>query len=210
MPWTPGAPVVDAGEVGQWFGAYQRDLAARLKYSVTPDFADANHAPRIIAAELERSTSPGQRVEFAFTVEDPDGDTISVSATQHQGPPCEISISATGVVVFVPSDTPTEDDIHIIVQAVDTGLPALTGYARFILGSSNWALDHAPPPGFGTQRAKPTATRLQRMHAQLLALNTTSIATASGGGQSAILKAVPQRAGSSGSASNRAARSSER
>ncbi len=133
VPWRPGAPVVDAGEVGQWFGAYQRDLAARLKWSVTPDFGDANHAPRIIAPELERTASPGQRVEFAFTVEDPDGDTVSVSATQHHGHPCEISISATGLVVSVPSDTPRDEDIHIIVQAVDNGSPALTGYARLIL-----------------------------------------------------------------------------
>ena len=133
VPWHPGAPVVDAGEVGQWFGAYQRDLAARLRWSVAPDFAAANHPPRISAPQLDHSVAPGDRVEIPFAVTDPDGDATSVTARQHHGHPCRIDVSATGIVVTVPSDAPPGSDIHVIVQAVDDGAPALTGYARFVL-----------------------------------------------------------------------------
>lgn len=133
VPWQPGAPVVDAGEVGQWFGAYQRDLAARLQWSVTSDVADANHPPRISAPQLDHSVTPGQRVEIPFTVTDPDGDAVSVTATQHHGHPCRIDTSATGVAIDVPYDAPTASEIHVIVQAVDDGAPALTGYARFTI-----------------------------------------------------------------------------
>jgi hypothetical protein len=133
VPWQPGTAVVDAGDVGQWFGAFQRDLAARLRWSVTPQFGDANHAPRIVTPQLDIPVSPGQRIVLPFSVIDPDGDPVSVTASQLHGPPCTVEVSPTEVAIVIPQDAPSQTDIHIIVQAVDHGSPALTGYARFVL-----------------------------------------------------------------------------
>ena len=132
-PWAPGAEIVDAGEVGQWFGAYQRDLAARLQWSVTSEFTQANHAPRIVAPELDFAVSPGQRVVLPFSVIDPDGDPVTVTASQLRGPACTVEVSPTEAVISIPTDAPAHTDIHVVVQAVDNGSPALTGYARFVL-----------------------------------------------------------------------------
>ncbi|WP_417510053.1 nucleoside hydrolase-like domain-containing protein [Microbacterium sp.] len=139
VPWSPGAAVVDAGEVAQWFGAYQRDFAARLRWSVTPEFADANHAPRILATQTDISVSPGQRVVLPFAVEDPDGDDVSVTAWQELDYACEVEVSPHELIVTIPVDAP-EANIHIIVQATDSGTPALTGYARFVLSVHKDAL----------------------------------------------------------------------
>ena len=133
VPWTPGAAVVDAGEVGQWIGAYQRDFAARLRWSVTSEFADANHAPRIRADQLDVAVSAGERIALPFSVEDPDGDVVTVTAAQQCGPTCEVEVSPHELIVTVPDDAAGHEKIHIIVQAVDSGSPALTGYARFVL-----------------------------------------------------------------------------
>lgn len=133
VPWEPGAAVVDAGEVAQWIGAYQRDFAARLRWSVTSEFADANHAPRIRAAQRDVTVAAGRRVVLPFSVEDPDGDHVAVTAWQERGPACEVDVSPHELIVTIPDDVTGLEDIHVIVQAVDSGSPALTGYARFVL-----------------------------------------------------------------------------
>lgn len=133
VPWTPGSPIIDAGEVGQWFGAYQRDLAARLLWSVTPEFSDANHAPRVEADELDRTVAPGDQVRWDLAVTDPDGDAVEVTARQQQGPPSVVHLDGLSLTVDVPHDAAAGSQIHVIVEAVDDGLPALTGYARFVL-----------------------------------------------------------------------------
>ena len=68
-----------------------------------------------------------------FSVMDPDGDAVTVTASQHRGPACAVEVSPRELVVTIPDDAPRAQKIHIIVQAVDNGSPALTGYARFVL-----------------------------------------------------------------------------
>lgn len=133
IPWQPGAAVADAGEVGQWFGAFQRDLAARLQWSVTADPADANHAPRIDAGQKDFTVSAGQRVDIPFSVVDPDGDEVAVSAWQDRGTACAVDVAPTGITVTLPDDAPADSEIHVVIEAVDDGVPVLTGYARFVL-----------------------------------------------------------------------------
>ena len=133
VPWHPGAPVVDAGEVGQWFSAYQRDLAARLQWSVTPDPADANHAPRVTVTQLDYTVSPGQRLRVPFMVHDPDGDAFVVRAWQDRGTACGLDVLSTELDVVIADSAPVGSEIHIILEAVDDGEPALTGYARIVI-----------------------------------------------------------------------------
>lgn len=130
-------PLVDRGEVAQWFGAYQRDLAARLRWSVTPAYADANHAPRVEAqSALDRSVRAGETVELAFAATDPDGDDVRIRAyvdenasTSH----ARIELGSAGATATVPADATTGSVVHVIVEATDSGEPMLTGYARFVL-----------------------------------------------------------------------------
>lgn len=133
IPWTPGAPIVDAGDASRWFGAFQSDFAARLKWSVTADPASANHAPRVSAETLDMTVSAGERVQLRFTVDDPDGDDVTVTAFQDRGPECRLAVAADACTVEVATDAPAGSSIHIIIEAVDGGVPALTGYARFVL-----------------------------------------------------------------------------
>lgn len=61
----------------RWFGPAQRDFAARFKWTVTPEYADANHAPVVEVVGLESTTvSPGQTITLKATVKDPDGDHV--------------------------------------------------------------------------------------------------------------------------------------
>ncbi|WP_240423921.1 DUF1593 domain-containing protein [Microbacterium halotolerans] len=131
------APITDAGEVGQWYGAIQRDFAARLRWTVTSDFEDANHAPRVSSlGPTDRSVRPGDSVEFAFTAADPDDDSVRVIVRlDAQASTCRADVAATdaGCRVDVSSDARRGDTVSVIVEAIDDGDPPLTGYARFAL-----------------------------------------------------------------------------
>ncbi|GGD29739.1 hypothetical protein GCM10010915_07440 [Microbacterium faecale] len=130
-------PITDRGEVGQWFGAYQRDFAARLRWSVTPEYADANHAPRVDADGPEhRVVSAGERVELAFTVMDPDGDEVRIRTYVDENAStsrAHIELAESAVLVAIADDAPTGSVTHVIVEATDSGEPMMTGYARFVL-----------------------------------------------------------------------------
>jgi len=63
----------------RWFGAAQRDFAARFRWSVTPRYEDANHAPAVELISHEHRTvevRPGQTVVLKARVTDPDGDHV--------------------------------------------------------------------------------------------------------------------------------------
>ena len=57
--WAGGAPTGDEASVTRWFADAQADFAARLRWSVTPAFADANHHPQL---EIARGHRPRGRM----------------------------------------------------------------------------------------------------------------------------------------------------
>lgn len=62
-----------------FLAAAQRDFAARLLWSVTPNFADANHNPKIVLAGPELiSARPGQKLTLWAITSDPDGDAVAL------------------------------------------------------------------------------------------------------------------------------------
>ncbi|WP_368658752.1 nucleoside hydrolase-like domain-containing protein [Metabacillus halosaccharovorans] len=62
----------------RWFGAAQRDFAARLQWTVTPKYKDANHHPIVEIVGLENTTvKPGQTILLHAIVKDPDGDHLT-------------------------------------------------------------------------------------------------------------------------------------
>jgi hypothetical protein len=77
--WAGGAPTGDERSVTRWFADAQADFAARLQWSVTPAFADANHHPHLDIAEgIDRTVDPGEAVTLTADVSDPDGDRVAV------------------------------------------------------------------------------------------------------------------------------------
>ncbi len=143
-----GRAGVDAGPNGpdpqyataRFFGAAQRDFAARLTWSVTPTFQDANHEPAVaVKGPLHVSARPGETVRLEATTNDPDGDTVTVTWWQYAEAgsyPGRVSLSdatALATSLRVPADATPGSTIHLILEATDDGTPALTRYQRVIL-----------------------------------------------------------------------------
>jgi hypothetical protein len=122
-----------------FFPAAQRDFAARLKWSVTPKFSDANHAPVItMEGPLTVLASPGETIKLNGHVSDPDGNSVSIKWWQFMvgSYPGKIDISnanAASTKVHIPKDAVPGQTIHIILEASDNGSPALTSYQRVIV-----------------------------------------------------------------------------
>jgi len=75
---NPNTNVVDSNyDSARWFGAAQRDFAARMQWTVTPDYADANHRPVVEVLSPETLTvRPGETVTLTAIATDPDGDHL--------------------------------------------------------------------------------------------------------------------------------------
>lgn len=133
-------PPADWGDVARWVPAFQYDFAARLRWSVSDSYAAANHHPKLeVTTGLDVKARPGETVTIAWSVTDPDGDAVSVTAWQYREAgscPGEAVIERTGegaVTVTIPNNAAVGETIHIIFEATDEGEPPLTAYARVIL-----------------------------------------------------------------------------
>ena len=122
-----------------FFPAAQRDFAARLKWSVTPKYSDANHAPIIkIEGPLNVLASPGETIRLNGSVSDPDRDQVSIKWWQFQvgSYPNRVDISnpdAARTKLTIPKDAVAGQTIHLIIEATDNGIAALTSYQRVII-----------------------------------------------------------------------------
>jgi hypothetical protein len=117
----------------------QNDFEARLKWSVTPRFGDANHAPVVtIAGPLNIAASAGQTVRLNGTVKDPDGNLVSIqwwpfAVGSYPGKLVLQQESTDRVLVTIPKDATPGQTIHIVLEATDNGSPALTAYQRVVI-----------------------------------------------------------------------------
>ena len=124
----------------RFFNAAQQDFAARLKWSVTPKFADANHEPKVsIKGPLAVSAKAGSTVSLVGEVSDPDKDTVKVSWWQYNDAgtyPGDITLAtptALSTSFQVPTDATAGQTIHVILEGTDAGKPALTRYQRVVV-----------------------------------------------------------------------------
>ena len=122
-----------------FFPAAQRDFAARLQWSVTPRFENANHEPLVsITGPTDIRVAPGERLHLTGAVSDPDGDVVTLHWLQFRTGtyPGEVAIVNPELLdaeVVVPVDARPGQTIHLVLEASDQGLPALTRYQRVIL-----------------------------------------------------------------------------
>jgi hypothetical protein len=148
--------------IWRWREAFQNDFHVRMEWSVTPAYADANHAPVVLLNDLEglqpvRVTAcPGQPVTLSATgSRDPDADSLSYEwwwyreASGLYAPEAVLSARAGEETKVTIADTartdqftpPSSYDLHVILEVKDNGVPPLTRYRRAIIT--------VPGAGFG-------------------------------------------------------------
>ena len=126
-----------------FFPQAQRDFAARLTWSVTPRYSDANHEPLVrIEGPLNVLASAGEKIRLQGAVSDPDGDAVSIQWWQFRvgSYPNHVVIlhpDSARAQVLVPNDAVAGQTIHLILEATDNGTPSLTRYQRVIITVKN-------------------------------------------------------------------------
>ncbi len=122
-----------------FFPAAQQDFAARLKWSVTPKYTDANHAPVVtIEGPLNVLASAGQTIRLNGNVSDPDGDKVAIKWWQFMAGTYTGKVDISGAntsraKVLIPKDAVAGQTIHVILEATDNGPSSLTRYQRIII-----------------------------------------------------------------------------
>jgi Protein of unknown function (DUF1593) len=144
----------NTASIWRWRSAFQNDFAARMAWSVTPRFADANHAPRLVVngtselKPLRLSACPGEAVPLnAEGSIDPDGNAIAYRWWWYREAAPAITQQVTFSQATGPRTAPTIPlwthpsmialepgySFHVILEATDAGTPALTRYRRIII-----------------------------------------------------------------------------
>src|SRR4051794_11529355 len=126
-----------------FFPQAQRNFAARLKWSVTAKYADANHEPFVkIEGPLNVLASAGEKIRLNGAVTDPDENAVSIKWWQFRvgSYSNEVVISnpnSAQTQVLIPNDAVVDQTIHLILEATDNGTPSLTSYQRIIITVRN-------------------------------------------------------------------------
>lgn len=115
--------------------------AARMKWSVTPNYANANHYPKVTGPQ-SLTAKAGETITISARATDPDGNELKLHwwyfpvgtyvLTNDQ--PLAVSNPSQAETLFtVPADAKPGETIHFVLQAVDNGEPSLTRYLRTII-----------------------------------------------------------------------------
>jgi hypothetical protein len=134
-----------ADAISRWKPAYDNDFQARMDWTVTSNYSEANHHPVATVNGnktkqiLNVTADAGSTVQLsAAGSSDPDGDALSNSWYFYEEPSIYdgvVSIqngSSSSAEVAVPSDASGET-IHVILEVTDDGEPNLTTYRRIII-----------------------------------------------------------------------------
>jgi Protein of unknown function (DUF1593) len=162
--------------IWRWRGAYQNDFAARMLWSVTPEFANANHAPKLVvngqagSAPVTFLTCPGAPVSLsAHGTSDPDGNALTyrwwrynevlfLVQTASLSSPDELT-----TIFTMPEWTQNYElpllplaRVHILLEVSDDGAPKLTRYRRIVIdvATDGRTLNGKPCPKIEQRRAQ--------------------------------------------------------
>jgi alpha-L-fucosidase 2 len=136
---------IGGNSITRWREEYQLDFAARMIWSVTPDYKGANHNPVAVvngdaSKNVVRLKAPGGG-KVALSAEgssDPDGDSLKYEwivyeeASTVKGARIEAhGATATLDVLGVPYDA--KGEVHVILRVRDSGSPAMFAYRRIVV-----------------------------------------------------------------------------
>jgi hypothetical protein len=123
--------------------AAQNGLAARMKWSVTPTYAGANHEPVVAVRGGARiSARPGEVVRLEGTASDPDGNALAVRWWRWKDVdtyPGDVTVTDPATLAArlqVPNDATPGQTIQLVLEVTDDGRPALTRYQRVVVSVS--------------------------------------------------------------------------
>jgi len=130
--------------LGRWARAISNDFAARLDWQVKPP-SEANHPPvaqvngDATRHVLQLAVKSGETVSLdAAGSSDPDGDQLAYKWWQYREPgtlaeAIVLTDSQSSHTTFVVPPVTGPRTLHLILEVVDNGTPALTGYRRVVL-----------------------------------------------------------------------------
>lgn len=134
-----------SASIKRWSTAYDNDFAARMDWSMSSKYSDANHHPIAIVngdtsrKVLQLSAAAGSVVELsARDSSDPDKNSLSYSWTYYREPSSyqgEVQLqdrAAATTKVMIPKNASGEN-LHIILELHDDGKPSLYAYRRVII-----------------------------------------------------------------------------
>lgn len=122
-----------------FFEAAQNDFAARLTWSNTSIFKNANHAPVLqVVGKTQYELHAGGQIEIEFAATDPDKNSLIQNWYQLKLPNQEKTliikpVSEKKILVKIPDDLIPGHEFHVIGQVTDNGIPQLTRYCRIII-----------------------------------------------------------------------------
>ncbi|TWT35242.1 hypothetical protein KOR34_01300 [Posidoniimonas corsicana] len=134
-----------AGAIKRWKTGYNNNFQARMDWSITDEYSKANHHPIAVVNGdktrdvLEVRASAGSTVKLsAAGSSDPDDDSLSYSWKFYKEPSSydgNVSIkgdSSAEAEVSIPANA-ADQDIHVILELHDDGLPNLYAYRRVVV-----------------------------------------------------------------------------
>ncbi|MFC5626135.1 DUF1593 domain-containing protein [Algoriphagus winogradskyi] len=134
-----------AEAIKKWNKGYNNDFAARMDWSISSKYEDANHHPTAILNEdksrkvLRMSASSGEKITLsAEGSSDPDGDALNYKWSFYAEPSTykesvEIQNSTSSkATVHIPANA-SGRSIHVILEVYDDGEPNLYAYRRMII-----------------------------------------------------------------------------
>lgn len=129
--------------IWRWREAYQHDFAARVDWSNTSKYSDANHPPVAkINHPNELLVHSGDLVTLSgLGTTDPDGDKLTyewivyneVGTMNINRGNIKLDNADAQVASFIAPSTDKVGTVHFILQVTDNGLPNLTRYQRVIV-----------------------------------------------------------------------------
>jgi len=134
-----------AKAIKRWSKAYNNDFAARMDWSITSNYEDANHHPVAVLngdksrQVLEITASAGSDIKLsAAGSADPDGNALSYSWSFYKEPGSYDETvtfqdnASESTKIKIPEDA-GDKTIHIILEVHDDGSPNLYAYRRMIV-----------------------------------------------------------------------------
>ena len=145
----PYALYTDAPEgsaaISKWKEAIYNDFAARMDWTITPNYKDANHHPIAVLngdktlMVLHITAAAGSAIDLnAAGSSDPDGNTLNYSWSFYDEPSSydgTVSIqsnTSSSAKLKIPKDAAGKN-LHLILQVRDNGTPNLVAYRRLVV-----------------------------------------------------------------------------